>query len=367
MRVAFFIGGLNRGGTETLLLDVFAKRENAPFEMVLVYRNEGNLSDEFRATGVPMFRLKPQGGKMKYFLELRKLLKSEKVDILHAQTPTNALIGIVCTLFIKTKLVFTFHGLFSSSNMWFKRHVAMWFSKEVVFVSKYVKDWYSSNSIFFPKKRSNVVYNGINFDKINAVYTEPDFFKDYESDKSVRLAMVGNFMSGRSHIVVCRSLKLLYDKGVRNFHFYFVGKRVEAEAKLFDACVNYCEANKLTECVHFIGSRGDVPAILQHIDGFVYSTVDDTFGIAVVEAVSAGLPVVVNDWVVMREIFENQSLVEFFETGNIEDCCDKIQMLIEDIENRKKEAAGKANIIKEKYSIEKHICSLNNVYNKVVS
>lgn len=367
MKVAFFIGGLNRGGTETLLLDVFSKKEYAPFEMILIYRNEGNLSKEFRTTGVPMFRLKPQGGKMKYFLELRKLLKSEKVDILHAQTPTNALIGIVCTLFTKTKLVFTFHGLFTSSNMWFKRHMAMWFSKEVIFVSKYVMDWYSSHSLLFPRNSSNVVYNGINFDKINVIYPEPGFFKEYESDKCVRLAMVGNFMRGRSHIVVCKSLKLLCDKGIRNFHFYFVGRRVEEEAKLFDACVNYCEANELMDYVHFVGSRGDVPAILQHIDGFVYSTVDDTFGIAVVEAVSAGLPVVVNDWVVMREILEGQSLVEFFETGNIEDCCGKIEALINDDEIRKKDEASEANIIKEKYSIEKHICSLNNVYSKVVS
>lgn len=367
MKVAYFIGGLNRGGTETLLLDVFSKKEYAPFEMILIYRNEGNLSDEFRATGVPLFRLKPQGEKTKYFLELRNLLKREKVDILHAQTPTNALIGIVSSLFTKTKLVFTFHGLFTSSNMWFKRHMAMWFSKEVIFVSKYVKDWYSSNSLLFPKNKSNVVYNGINFDKINAIYPEPEFFKEYESDKCVRLAMVGNFMRGRSHIVVCKSLKLLLDKGVRNFHFYFVGKRVEAEAELFDACTNYCEANQMTNYVHFIGSRGDVPAILQHIDGFVYSTVDDTFGIAVVEAVSAGVPVVVNDWVVMRELFEGQNIVEFFDTGSVEDCCNKIQGLIENVDNRKKEATGKAGIIKELYSIEKHICSLNNVYNKVLS
>lgn len=366
MKVAFFIGGLNRGGTETLLLDVFSKKEYTPFEMILIYRNEGNMSDEFRATGVPLFRLKPQGEKTKYFLELRNLLKREKVDILHAQTPTNALIGIVSSLFTKTKLVFTFHGLFTSSNMWFKRHMAMWFSKEVIFVSKYVKDWYSSNSLLFPKNKSNVVYNGINFDKINAIYPEPEFFKDYESDKCVRLAMVGNFMSGRSHIVVCKSLKLLYDKGVRNFHFYFVGKRVEAEAELFDACANYCEANQMTNYVHFIGSRGDVPAILQHIDGFVYSTVRDTFGIAVIEAASSGLPVIANDWVVMKEISQDVNFAQLFETGKEEDCCEKIYCLIEHLEERKEDARRKADAIKKFYSIEKHIDALYAVYQKVI-
>ena len=45
MKVAFFIGSLNRGGTETLVLDTFRRKEVLPYECILIYRSEGELSE----------------------------------------------------------------------------------------------------------------------------------------------------------------------------------------------------------------------------------------------------------------------------------------------------------------------------------
>lgn len=363
MKVAFFIGSLNRGGTEMLTLDIFQRRETAPFEMILIYRNEGTLSDAYRATGVPMFRVKPQGSKLRYLKDLRALLRTEKVDILHAQTLTNGLFGIACTAFSPIKLVFTFHGLFSSRNCltW---HLVSWKSDAVIFVSQYVRDWYRKHSLFFPGRKSHTVYNGINFDKIDPIYPEPALFQECETEPAVRLGMVGNFVNGRSQMVVCRALNRLKETGT-DFHFYFVGKQSDAEPALFDNCVNYCRENGLLSCVHFVGSRGDVPAILQHLDGFVFSTVRDTFGIAVIEAIATGLPTIANDWDVIKEISLNGKLVDLFETGNDLDCCDKMQSLIQDLESRKEVAHRNVPIVKEMYSIDRHISTLMNVYQSI--
>jgi len=48
----------------------------------------------------------------------------------------------------------------------------------------------------------------------------------------------------------------------------------------------------VADCVHITGPRQDVPAILSAIDVFVSASRDETFGMAVVEAVAAGVPVV---------------------------------------------------------------------------
>jgi glycosyltransferase involved in cell wall biosynthesis len=363
MKVAYFIGSLNRGGTEMLTLDICRKKSYAPYEIILIYRNDGELTEEFKATGVPMFRIKPRGAKIGYFGELRKLVKKENVSVVHAQTLTNAAMAVLFTLFTKVKLVASFHGFFRSKSMSVLRRVVMWNADAMVFVSGFVRDWYMKRSLFFPKQRCMVVYNGINFEKFDKEYETPDFLEARCDDVGkLKFVMVGNFVSVRSQIVICKSLKLLKDQGVTNFDFYFVGKRVDSESWRYDECVGYCEQYGLMDFVHFIGSRGDVPAILQHVDGFIYSTFDDTFGIAVVEAMAVGIPVIVNDWDVMKEITHQGKYATLFETENEEDCAMKIKELVASIESSRNNALKNVEKVRELYSIEKHIMSLYEIY-----
>ena len=77
MKVAFVLGALNRGGTESLILDVCRNYDTAPFDIVCVYRKEGNLSEEFHKTNVKMLYL-PCSNMLSYMWQLRQLLKNEK-------------------------------------------------------------------------------------------------------------------------------------------------------------------------------------------------------------------------------------------------------------------------------------------------
>lgn len=368
MKVAYFIGSLNRGGAEMLLLDICRKKDLAPYEMILIYRNEGELTDSFRSTGVPMFRIKPKGSKLRYFSRLRQLLKREKIEVLHAQTLTNAVIGVVVTMFAKVRLVATFHGFYRS---WLKslfRHIVMWNADAMLFVSEDLREWYLKHSLLCPSRHCYIVYNGINFDKLDKEYPIPDFLVKSKEDKNVtvQLAMVGNFTGVRSQIVVCRGIKLLKSQGYKNVTFYFIGKKVYAEPCYFDECLKYCIENEIMDMVHFVGSRGDVPAVLQHIDGFVYSTIRDSFGIAVVEALASGLPVVVNDWKVMVEIIRNKKWASFFHSNDEKDCCEKMKQLIDNLAVRKQLAQAYKEEVRNTYSIEEHIQNLNKVYEAVV-
>ena len=364
MKVAYFIGSLNRGGTETLVLDTFRRKEIAPYESILVYRNEGDMSDAYRATGVPMFRIKPTGFKLGYIPKLRRLLREENVDILHTQTLLNAFLGIFCTCFLHTKLVASFHGFFTSLSGRVFTHLVMWFADASVFVSGYVRDWYIKQTLFAPKKRCHVVYNGIDFSKLDKVYDVPDFIK--ESDLApdvIKMAMVGSFVGGRSQNFLCKALKAFSDKNICNFCFYFIGKKSDAEPDLYDNCIDYCKDNGLlNNTVFFLGGRSDVPAILQNVDVFVYSTNDDTFGIAVVEAMASGLPVIVNDWEVMKEVTDNGRLACMYKTKNIEDFAEHLEQLVLNLTRYKQDAQMNARIVREKYSIESHIQNLSHYY-----
>lgn len=341
--------------------------QSAPFEGIVLYRNEGELSEAFRDTGIPLVRIKPGRQKLGYVFKLRRQLKEEKIDILHTQTLLNAMLGIFCVAFSRVKLVASFHGFRYS---WLDRlftQLVVWNADASIFVSNNLKEWNLSHTFLIPKRRCHVVYNGIDFSKLDIAYGIPDFLRNSGKDslENVKLAMVGNFGNVRSQRFLCRSLHRLIEAGYDNFQFYFIGKRVEAEPELYDDCVNYCKKHQMMDQVHFVGSRGDVPAILQHIDGFVYASDHDTFGIAVVEAVASGRPALVNDWAVMREIVGEKGWAEMYRTNDEEDCCTKMKELIDHIESRKQKAEIFKKEVREMYSIETNIDHLSSIYSSL--
>lgn len=368
IKVAYFIGSLNRGGTEMLTLDICRKKEYAPFEIILIYRNDGDLTEEFKASGVPMFKIKPKIFKIGYFVQLRRLIKREKIDVVHAQTFLNCKIILFSLVFSQVKVVSSFHGFSFANSSLLNRLIVMKGARELVFVSQYVMDYYLKRNDFCDIKKCDVVYDGVNIEKITKKYSKPDFLSKNQGNilNKFHLVMVGNFVDGRSQSFVCNVVKLLRDQGVDNFDFYFIGKRVENEASRYDECYRYCKENGLMDCVHFVGGRSDVYAILQHVDGFIYSSEHDTFGIAVVEAMLSGLPVVVNDWEVMKEITQNGRFAALYETDNTEDCCEKIKDLINNFNYYQSKARSNVELIMKSYSIERHIDALKSVYDKCV-
>lgn len=109
-----------------------------------------------------------------------------------------------------------------------------------------------------------VVYNGIDFSKLDNPCSDPS--SAIVTDGNVlNMTMVGSFRSGRAHYFVCKVADELNKKGIP-FNLYFIGKRVPSEPQRYDSCVEFCASHELSERVHFLGDRDDVPSLLRQMD-----------------------------------------------------------------------------------------------------
>ncbi len=422
MKIAYLLGGLNRGGTETLLYDLLKRHASVPFEMVCVHRKGGAFQEEYYQTGVPMHHLAPRQGRyITYIRQLRALLLHEGVTHVHAQQYIDGIYAHLACKGTKIQVIETFHGYDFDAN-WLDRctirHSIRWADK-LCFVSECEKNYYLQKyNLSDNHNKYFVVYNGINFEKIDNITApailpkknrpqqreeknmlsgandplraQPIFSPLWgdkrgaalksraSADESVllqsaeaeigngsrsevlKLAMVGNFVSVRSQSSLRQFLLDLHNAGV-TYDFYFVGKRNEQEPWRYDDCVAFCKEHGLDE-VHFLGARSDVPAILQQLDAFIYATDHDTFGIAVIEAIAAGVPTFVNDWEVMNEITQQGRLATLYRTGDTDDLMTKFMYFMEHQEESKEEAKQHTIAVRELYSIETHITRLNEVY-----
>lgn len=375
MKIAYFLGALNRGGMESLVLDVCRQHDCTPYEFVCIYRHEGNMSEAFKASGAPLIHIPKKTGYVRYLRAIRKVLVWEHVNIVHSQTPSNTLLLAIALIGTRIRIITSFHGYNFSQASWWQRRVVYRASEKILCVSEHQKRHYEQKWGLPQKNKLKVVYNGIDVAKFNAIERKNERVRELENEGRIKLCMVGNFVDVRSQIVICKAIKII-DKSKElkeKFDFYFIGKRVEQEHELYDNCIKYCEENQL-ENVHFLGSRGDVPDLLKNMDGFVYSSARDTFGIAVIEAITSGLPIVVNDWPVMQEVCDldvpkDSKAIRFFKTEDVEDCAEKIKILLGELTTNREQLRGDckeaAEAVKHKYSIEKHIERLNEIYSSM--
>jgi glycosyltransferase involved in cell wall biosynthesis len=375
MKIAYLLGSLNRGGTETLMLDVFRNAKKYGLHAIGIYRRTGVLEQDFLESGVEMKHLPTEKNIFIYLWRLRNYLKNNHVEIAHAQQAIDGLYAWIACLGTNIKVVLTFHGYdFTERPLGLK--ILEFIIKRTdlnIYVSDTQRQYYQQKYKLQPEKQQ-VVYNGISFDKFDTSYIRSaDLSRDPDNTECLRnelklstetllLGAVGNFNEVRDQMTTCKFLKLLHEQQV-DFHFVFVGKRVENSASLYDNCVSYCLENRLKERVSFLGMRTDVPLILSELDAFVYSTNHDTFGIAVVEAMAVGIPVFVNDWGVMQEITDRGKYASLYKSKDENDLLREFMLFLQNKPDYQKKAKKAADFIRQQYSIKVHILQLLEIYN----
>jgi glycosyltransferase involved in cell wall biosynthesis len=373
IKVAYLLGSLNRGGTETLLLDVFRNAGKSGLHAIGIYRKPGVLESDFLNTGIEMKYIPDSKNPIKYILRLRNHLLNYQIEIVHAQQPIDAFYAYMACFGLKIKCVLTFHG-YDFTEKALGKHILNFIIRKTdrnIFVSDTQRQYYEKKYKLDSNKQK-VVYNGISFEKLGLT---PDQTLSRPLDANLRnelnltqdtllIGAVGNFNEVRDQMTTCRFLKLLSDQQL-DFHFVFVGKRVENSPNLYDNCVDYCIQNKLIKRVSFLGVRNDVPQILKELEAFVYSTDHDTFGIALVEAMAVSIPVFVNDWGVMQEITALGKYASLYKTKDETDLLRQFLLFLQNKPAHQQKAKNAAEYVCKKFSIENHIHQLKGLYSSL--
>lgn len=368
LKVAILLGSLNRGGTETLLLDMFRNIQQEDVNVLCVYRMGGVLYDDFIETGVSLTKISPKVKfDLSYIFRLRGFLKTNRIEIAHAQQPLDALYAYLACIGLKTKVLFTMHGYDFRYGKLTRRIISFIHKRTDInlFVSKNQRDYFIEK-YHFRKDKTRVLYNGVSFDKFDD-FQHASIRKEFSIPRACLLiGSVGNFNPARDQMMICRFLNLLNMQGT-DFTFIFAGSQSKAAPWYWDDCRSYCYENGLQKRVVFAGLRNDIPNFLSQLDAFVYATDHDTFGIAVIEAIYMGIPAFINDWKVFEEITNEGRHANLYQTRDEKDLLKKFLHFAEKKEDYLLKAKSDASWAKAQYSIQNHIDNLLKAYESVLS
>ena len=354
---------VNRGGAETLILDVCRNAASFGIDLTFVTTQGGELEADFRASGAAFYRLNRRlpidfGA----ILKLRKIIKKRKIEIVHAHQAVDGLQIYLATASLPVKRVLTFHGFIADEK---NRRTSRFLIPRMnanVYVSRSLQNWLEQTDKLDVKRNSHVIYNGTDAKRLQP--TGKDLRKELGLHEDVLLlGMVSNFYRDprKDQFTLCRSLPQVFAE-IGSAHCVFAGKtETGAEAK-FEECVNFCRENGISEKVHFLGVRDDVPDILAAFDLFVFSSLQEGLPIAMTEAMLAKVPLIISDIEPLLEASDDGKYAEIFPVKNAEILSEKIINLLKD-ENRREDLAVRAlEFAEETFSIEAHLRKLEKLY-----
>gem|GEM_PF-305703 len=189
------------------------------------------------------------------------------------------------------------------------------FDRHFIAVSQHVAQHYASQ-VGVGADRISVVYNAVDPYRYAPVAVEELAKTRSElglDGISPVLLTVGRLVPGKAQVESVRALA-----GVRA-KFPNARLLIAGSGPLHDELAAEARHLGLEGAVHLLGSRSDMPALYQICDLFVFPTHYEGLSVALLEALSNGMPAAVSGIPQNREIAEHLPSVKFFEVRDVQD------------------------------------------------
>ncbi|MEA1994623.1 MAG: glycosyltransferase family 4 protein, partial [Campylobacterota bacterium] len=171
-----------------------------------------------------------------------------------------------------------------------------------------------------------VIENGINIEKFKRAkpYKKEKINSDFkETDKLI--CMVGRFSTQKDQATIIKAIK----KIPKNIHLLLIG-----EGKLKEKNKNLAEKLDVLNRIHFLGFRNDIDKIYKTVDIVVLSSNWEGFGLAALEGMAAGKPVVASNVSGLKKLVQGAGLL--FPRGDDKKLAEKIKNLLSNYDKYKR-------------------------------
>lgn len=235
---------------------------------------------------------------IKALFQLKKICRQNQYDIIHCHTPVGGVLGRLCVNRekCKTKVIYTAHGFHFYNGaklinwlLFYPIEKLLAHRADCIVTINY-EDFERAKKYFNSDVRK-IDGVGVNLDRFHPVSEEEKQKIRLEngfSEKDFILIYCAQFIPRKNHRFLIDKIALLKNQ-MPNAKVCFVGSGND-EQKIKD----YAESKGLKDCVYFLGYRIDVEKLYAMSDVLVSSSVQEGFGIGVIEGAACGIPALIS-------------------------------------------------------------------------
>ncbi|MBE0460943.1 MAG: glycosyltransferase family 4 protein [Candidatus Aminicenantes bacterium] len=344
------------GGQKHVIL--LAKNLNTErFHVLAASSTNGPFIEELTKIGIRHIPVKMKGIlNFQAIFSICSLVRKERIDIVHTHGGIAGLSGRLGAFLSRSPvIVHTLHGIHYLN---YKNRFLKWlciqlekifsiFTDAIIFVSDSDKEKAKENKLV-KNKKINVIKNGIEFSEVQSHVDVLAKKKTLGIDSSWPLiGTVARLHPQKGHIYLLKAAKKIIEIQPQT-RFLIIGS-----GQLRTALEDYCKQFGISDNVIFLGTRNDVPELLQIIDIFVLPSLWEGFPIALMEAMASGKPVVATRVDGNREIVEHKRTGILVEPKNPDSLSNAILTLLKDKDyccqlskNGKREVMDKYSVLK---------------------
>ncbi|WP_130734330.1 glycosyltransferase [Flavobacterium sp. J27] len=284
MRIVQLIDSLEPGGAERMavnLANVLADKIH--FSGIITTRKEGALIETISSKVSYHFLRKNKTLDLPAIIRLRKFVKRNKIQFIHAHSSSFFLASLLKISYPKIKIIW--HDHYGNSEFLNKRPMfvlkimSLFFSKIIV-VNENLKVWakenlYCKEVLFLP-----------NFPELSKITSKETILKGNDGKRIICLA---NLRPQKNHFLVIEIAKKMKEKHV-DWSFHLVGK--DFNDAYSDALKEAIIQNNLENTVFLYDSCNDVAAILSDVNIALITSLSEGLPVSLLEYGTFGLPVI---------------------------------------------------------------------------
>ena len=366
MKILLALPALNSGGVESHVKNL-SRGLSSKGQKVVVMSSGGTGVEELREiSGVSHIRVDIKSKSLftglPAIFKMSKFIKRRDIDVIHAHSRVPAWIGSAAGKITGTPLVTTAHSYYS---VHFGSSI-MARGERVIAVSRGVRD-YLTSSYSVEKEDVEIILPGIDI----GLFTDPGEPESLPDELTKRrgaliLGNVGRLTESKGHEYLLKAFAHL--KQVLSNSNSCAEKSllvIAGDGRRMTELQELAEELEISEEVFFLGERDDIPALLNLMDIFILSSTSEGLGLAALEAMAAGKPVLMTRCGGAADMMEDDRQALLVSKRDYLELARGLITLIENKHIRENLAAGGHKFVLENFSLSEMASRHIRVYRKV--
>ena len=295
---------------------------------------------------------------IKTTLQVRKLLKKIKPDILYLHSSKAGAYGRIAMLFNrKVKILYNAHGWYFNADMSTKKKkiiiliekILALRANKIINISKSEYDSALKYKIA-PERKMCVIENGIDFTKFEGCdkYREETRKKYNIGDNEIVIGVVGRLSEQKDPMTTIKAFNEVYKEN-RNVRLMYVGS-----GELEDEVMKYAKENNLQHLVTITGWVDNTERYIPAFDIAILPSKWEGFGLAIIEYMACDKPIVASNVGGISNIIKDEKCGLLCNKNDYKNLSKKVLTLIGNNE-KSKEFVKSNNKNKNKYDIKELI------------